>query len=485
MKILNKFLVASLLIMIVGNVNAQDENNPWAISAGADIVDFFPTGADQDRPSRAGERGNLFEEFFNAEDHWNSVPTLSYVNVSRYIGKGIVVGANATINEIDRFGGQPANDLEYVALDGEISYGFKKLLKSKWLDPYVQIGGGYTWLENQGSEGLRGFGTANGGVGFRFWFNENVNLGVESVFKQDFNDNEDNQTINTPARAHFQHLIGIGVAFGGRDTDRDGILDKNDSCPNVAGLPQFNGCPDTDGDGIEDSKDACPTVAGFAEFNGCSDTDGDGIPDDKDACPKVAGINALSGCPDRDSDGIKDSSDNCPNEAGPRSNGGCPFEDTDGDGVLDKNDHCPTVAGIASQNGCPKVDAPVAASSQMSLDVLNDLNIQFRSVLFDNNKATIRSESYGVLNNVASIMQNYPNTVFLVEGHTDSRGSDSYNLNLSDRRAASVRTYLTGKGLSNSRIQSRGFGEVRPIATNETETGRQTNRRVELSIISQ
>ena len=82
-------------------------------------------------------------------------------------------------------------------------------------------------------------------------------------------------------------------------------------------------------------------------------------------------------------------------------------------------------------------------------------------------------------------MQNYPNTVFLVEGHTDSRGSDSYNLNLSDRRAASVRTYLTGKGLSNSRIQSRGFGEVRPIATNETEAGRQTNRRVELSIISQ
>jgi hypothetical protein len=67
--------------------------------------------------------------------------------------------------------------------------------------------------------------------------------------------------------------------FGGKDTDGDGIYDKDDACPEVAGLAQFNGCPDTDGDGIQDSEDACPEVAGLAAFNGCPDTDGDGIAD--------------------------------------------------------------------------------------------------------------------------------------------------------------------------------------------------------------
>ena len=82
-------------------------------------------------------------------------------------------------------------------------------------------------------------------------------------------------------------------------------------------------------------------------------------------------------------------------------------------------------------------------------------------------------------------MKEYTNTVFLIEGHTDDRGRDAYNLNLSDQRAASVLSYLTQRGISSSRLQSKGFGEARPVASNKTAAGRQENRRVELSIISQ
>ena len=521
MKHLNRFLIASFLIMTIGSVNAQDETNPWAISVGANSVDFFPTGANGGVPLRTGESASLFEELYNAQDHWNTLPSLSYITVSRYIGKGFVAGISGSINEIGRIGDRRTSiDLEYYSLDAELSYGFKELIKSKWLDPFATIGGGYTALENEVSSNVNGFVTVNGGVGVRFWFSDNINIFLKSQYKQDFQNDDDIVTtsvrdifVDQPIldtegepmlneageeitenvlvnqlteptgilnREHFQHSFGFGIAFGGKDTDGDGVSDKNDACPTVAGLEAFNGCPDSDGDGIEDSKDTCPTVAGIAEFNGCADSDGDGIPDNTDTCPTIAGIATLGGCPDADADGITDADDNCPNEAGPRANTGCPYPDTDGDGILDKDDNCPTVAGTAAQNGCAEPVIP-----QISVEVINDLNVEFKSVLFDNNKATIRRESYATLDNIASIMREYTSTVFLIEGHTDSRGSDSYNLSLSDKRAASVRTYLTGKGIPNSRIQSKGFGEVRPIASNQTEAGRQENRRVEVSIISQ
>ncbi len=79
-------------------------------------------------------------------------------------------------------------------------------------------------------------------------------------------------------------------------------------------------------------------------------------------------------------------------------------------------------------------------------------------------------------------MKEYPNANFHIEGHTDSRGSDSYNLNLSNERAASVRTYLTTIGISGARLTSEGYGETRPVESNKTAAGRQANRRVEISL---
>jgi len=110
------------------------------------------------------------------------------------------------------------------------------------------------------------------------------------------------------------------------------------------------------------------------------------------------------------------------------------------------------------------------------------LNDYSKTILFDYDKATIRKESYSALQSIADIMKEYPNTKFLIEGHTDSRGSDAYNMKLSKERAASVHDYLVNIGMDDDRLRSEGFGEERPIATNNTAAGRQQNRRVEISL---
>ena len=468
MKHLSKFLFAALLVLGFTAANAQDENNPWAIGIGINAVDFFPVGED-------APLGDYFKELYNVNDHWNILPSISRISVGRYVGSGFSVEAAGTINKIDKIGDIAANDLAYYGLDGMISYSFRNLLNGPggWADPYLGVGGGYTWLDetrnieapsnfnnNSGDLSTIGVGTANGTAGLNIWFTENLALTAQTSFKYVLEDNY--------GAKHFQHSVGVKFTFGGKDTDGDGIYDQNDECPETPGLAEFNGCPDTDGDGIEDRKDDCPNVAGTAEFNGCPDTDGDGIPDPKDDCPTVAGLQSLNGCPDADGDGIKDSEDNCPNEAGPASNNGCPFVDRDGDGVLDKDDQCPDVAGTKANNGCPEV----------TVEVMQSLNQYSEAILFDLAKSTIRQESFPTLQSIADIMKEYPTADFHIEGHTDSQGSEKYNEGLSRERASSVKNYLTTKGIDGSRLSSEGYGELRPIATNKTAAGRQLNRRV-------
>ncbi|WP_310993334.1 OmpA family protein [Aequorivita marina] len=458
MKHLNRLLVAAILFMGIGVANAQDENNPWAVEIGANAVDVYPVGTSDNGRIPASLRGEIFDEYFNANDHWNILPSVSRLAISRYVGSGFVFTAAGSINKIDRLGDGEANDLSYYGADGEIKYSFKEALGSSWFDPSIGLGGGYTWVDDIG------FGTGNAMLGVKFWFNEYLALNLQSTYKHSFED--------TYGITHFQHSAGIVFQFGGKDTDGDGIYDKDDECPETPGLAEFNGCPDTDGDGIEDRLDECPNTPGLAEFNGCPDTDGDGIPDHLDECPTVAGLAELNGCPDADGDGIADKDDNCPNEAGPAENDGCPWADRDGDGVIDKDDQCPDVAGTVANNGCPEV----------SVEIIKQLNEYSKTVLFDLNKSTIRKESYGALQSMVDIMKEYPTASFHIGGHTDSSGRDSYNMKLSKERAASVKDYLVTIGMDGSRLSSEGYGEEKPIATNKTAAGRQQNRRVEISL---
>lgn len=116
----------------------------------------------------------------------------------------------------------------------------------------------------------------------------------------------------------------------------------------------------------------------------------------------------------------------------------------------------------------------------------NLLSVTFKGdVTFDTNSTEIRPELYTEINRVARILNQYPDTLISVEGHTDNRGSDEYNLKLSQRRADAVKTLLTLRGVAADRIDAYGYGKTMPIASNDSETGRQMNRRVEIRIVPQ
>jgi outer membrane protein OmpA-like peptidoglycan-associated protein len=350
--------------------------------------------------------------------------------------------------------------VSWYNVDGTVQYSFRTLFKNKqfWFDPYVGVGGGMYWLDDEGA------GTFNSNVGINFWFSDRFALTLDTTHKAAFDDS--NLDL-------MQHRLGIKLSFGGQDTDGDGIYDKYDECPEEPGLEEFNGCPDNDSDGIPDKDDACPNRAGLAEFNGCPDTDGDGIDDTKDECPEVAGTMANNGCPDSDNDGLIDKADDCPNEAGPTENNGCPWPDTDGDGVLDKDDQCPEVVGTMANNGCPEVTE----------EVQNELNEYAKTINFETGKSTITEDSQEALQAILTILDEYPNARFTVEGHTDSVGRAESNQKLSDDRASAVYNYLKSNGVSSSRLEVKGFGEEKPIADNNTKAGRAKNRRVEINLI--
>ncbi len=453
MKHLSRFLVALLLVVGFSNVKAQDSNNPWQINVGINAVDFFPTNDME----AAGLTGKWFDEYFNV-NHYNILPTLSTISVSKYVGDGFSVGVRGSVNKIEKYGDQSRDDLTYYGFDGTIKYNINELYNMGKFDPYLEVGGGYTWIDDIGA------GTLNGGLGFNYWFSDNLALNVQSTYKHAFEDY---------LAPHFQHSVGVAIKFGGKDTDEDGIFDKDDACPDVKGLPEFNGCPDTDGDGIEDSKDDCPDTAGLAALNGCPDADGDGIADAKDDCPNVAGSAAMNGCPDTDGDGITDAKDNCPNEAGPSANKGCPWTDKDGDGVLDKDDRCPEVAGVADNQGCP----PIPKMTETHINKLNNLAT---AVYFNSGKDSFTAETFKILDEIAELIRPFTDSSFKIEGHTDSVGSNSLNQKLSDKRANAVMAYLKTK-VSNS-FTAKGYGESNPIASNKTRKGRAQNRRVEIKL---
>ncbi len=467
MKHLNKVLVT--LLMFAGlSSQAQDSNNKWAISFGANAVDGG-------RVSAASKIEDQFSQYFDAKAYWSIIPSVSALSVSRYVGDNFSFGVTGSVNKINKLVGERltipgdypvANpgDLMYYGVDGVIKYSFMNAFKSKVFDPSAHIGGGYTFLGDASA------GTVNGGLGLTLWFTEQVGLSLTSTYKYSF---DDTRTPNVDVATHMQHFAGLTFKFGASDKDGDGIYDKDDTCPDVAGLKEFNGCPDSDGDGIEDSKDSCPNEAGLAEFQGCPDTDGDGVADKDDACVDVFGLKTLNGCPDADGDGVTDKSDKCPDVKGPKENAGCPWPDRDGDGVYDKDDKCPDVKGTVANKGCPEV----------SDEVMKKLNDYAKTILFDSGKSSFKQQTYPVLEAITAILKEYPNSNFSLEGHTDSDGKDAANQTLSENRAGAVKDYLIEKGIASSRLSSKGFGETMPIDSNKTKAGKANNRRTEVKLV--
>lgn len=270
-------------------------------------------------------------------------------------------------------------------------------------------------------------------------------------------------------------LIGLGGHWvtgteWGYDFDGDGIYGKRDLCPQAAedydGHEDFDGCPDldNDGDGINDAEDECdntPEGISIGE-DGCpdDDLDGDGIPNKYDKCPEDP----------EDRDRFEDGD-------------GCPDIDNDKDGLVDTVDKCPNEPenknGFLDEDGCP--DDP-----NEKVVIAKNKIIITEPVYFATNKATILDQSFEILDEVARVLSENPQiTLVRIEGHTDSRGKDEYNQKLSQKRAESVRKYLIGRGIDRDRLEAVGYGEVQPIADNETQEGRAKNRRVEFTIVEQ
>lgn len=459
MKHLGKVLILSIFILSFSYTAAQDRNNPWALSIGANAVDFYPVGAPP-------PQGALFEQFFHAEDHWNIPYAFDKLSVIRYIGAGLSGKIDGSINKIKKYGAERFDQSKrYYSLNGGINYSLGQLIHKDndgWFDPYLGAGLGATWIQEKAAF------TGNVELGFNLWASDKIGVEIGTVYRGSLNHNNSDYS-------HFQHLIGVKFAFGGKDSDGDGVYDAYDDCPNEPGLKEFNGCPDTDGDGIPDKDDECPNDAGIPQFNGCPDFDGDGVPDKEDECPEEPGLKEFKGCPDTDGDGIPDKEDDCPNKAGPQKNNGCPWADKDGDGVPDHQDKCPEIPGSKVNQGCPELPTQ---------KVINQLNEYSKSITFALGKATINKNSEKILKAIAEEMKKYPNVHFHLSGYTDNTGSPSINLKLSKQRATATLTYLIKEeGVHADRLSAKGQGASNPIASNKTQEGRHKNRRVEIEVI--
>ena len=456
-----------LAVLMSTTINAQDKNNPIAVTLGTNAVDFFPAnipGMVTNQPY--GDSTGWYDEFFNA-DHYNMMPAINSLSVGGWLGKGFVLQGDLTFNNIEKIGDIEGMDDFYMSFAASLKYDISRLTGS-WGDfePYVSAGGGYVKIgDNNGA-------SIDGGAGINYWFNDKVGVTLNTRYKHTLNSEDVHVSNPDVVLQHWQHALGFMFKFGGTDTDKDGVYDKYDACPEVPGLEKFNGCPDTDGDNIIDSEDRCPEVAGLETLQGCPDADGDGIADMDDRCPNERGTAANKGCADTDNDGVVDIDDECPKQAGPKENKGCPWPDADNDGVFDKDDACPKHAGPASNNGCPV----------LSEDLINEMHELFGQIFFEFGNAEFRREVPEKLDRIAEIMEAHPSYTYLFSGHTDSVGSKKRNQELSEERSMAVKNYLAAQGIDAAKMETEGFGEEKPIQSNQTQKGRDKNRRVELTI---
>jgi outer membrane protein OmpA-like peptidoglycan-associated protein len=360
----------------------------------------------------------------------------------------------------------------------------------RFLGPYLFLGGGAARISYGDRPGVVGpalgtagatydqnftMGTLDFGGGVKFWLTDALGLRLEG------------------RRLH--HMViggGITLALGAkpRDTDRDGVPDRKDKCPDtpLGAKVDANGCPlDSDGDKVFDGLDQCEgTPAGCqVDARGCPiDTDGDGVCDGVDACadtPKGATVDA-KGCPaDSDGDGVFDGLDQCP--ATPKGATvdakGCPT-DSDGDGVFDGLDQCPgTAPGLkVDPQGCP------IEVSDRETELLDTGMIRLEDVHFETAKADILPIDMPRLDVVGQVLSKWPELKIEIGGHTDARGSRPYNQRLSQARARSVLDYLVKKfpDLKPDQFTAKGYGEDRPIAPNNGEPNWSRNRRVEFVV---
>ncbi len=349
-------------------------------------------------------------------------------------------------------------------------------------NPYLYAGGGALYYEHErrpvGAAASRTNGWAGIvplGVGAQFMMDSKVAMDIHGGYTLAFKDGL-TSLLPTKQGSYWSALVGFMVVGEDEDTDpdRDGLTTKEEK--RIRTDPRN---PDTDGDRLTDGEEV--RRYGTDPLN--PDTDGDGLSDGDEV--RVYATDPLN--PDTDRDRLLDGAEVLTYKTNPLK------PDTDGDGLTDGDevltyktdplnpdtDGGTVPDGVEVRRGTDPLNPADDIPKKESLAVEIGKPIVLEGLVFEFNSAKIRPVSEPVLQNALTIMKENPTIQVEIHGHTDNIGKASYNLKLSQARANSVRQWLVDRGVDPGRMATKGFGFVRPIAPNDTEEGRQKNRRIE------
>ncbi len=410
------------------------------------------------------------------EEGFTIAPSIGYYNMDNH--RSVDNSTAFSLGLGYQFGNPWAIELVYVNADSETTSGsdidvdqyrldgLYHLEGSDLLTPYLAAGVGTTDFSSGPNNAL-----INVGGGLKYALNDSLALRADVRL---INDTEDHEFDNlTTVGLHYV----FGVKDKVQDTDNDGVIDTNDQCLSTpSGVSvDAKGCAlDDDKDGVANHIDQClNTPSGVSvDVKGCAlDDDKDGVANHIDQClntPSGVSVDANGCALDNDKDGVINSLDICPNSAAGAKvdTKGCALDD-DKDGVINSLDMCPNSAAGA------KVDA------KGCYVVLEEAKTISLDVQFANNSVLIDPKYYAQIEEVADFLTEYPEADAVIEGHTDDRGTESYNQALSEKRAQAITDVLINSfSISQDRISAIGYGEEKPLVSNNSAENRRVNRRV-------
>jgi len=363
-------------------------------------------------------------------------------------------------------------------------------LKRAWGWPYLSLGGGASTLKLSGGGAKDTQGNAEAALGIQLWLNDAIGVRVEGRDIAWISQSD----VGSPKSNDYVFGAGLTFAVGAkpRDTDADGVPDRQDACPNTVHGAKVDtkGCPiDSDGDGVPDGIDQCAgtPVGAQVDPKGCPiDSDQDGVADGLDKCPGTpvgARVDSV-GCPiDSDQDGVADGIDRCPGT--PKGctvdSAGC-IRDADGDSVCDALDLCPgTPRGVkVDAHGCP------VELGELEQELTDTGVMRLSDFPFPAGSAEITAEAKRRLDLVGAVLVKWPQLEFEIAGHTDNKGAAKTNQKLSEDRAKAVRSYLlqTFPALAGGHFVAEGYGATRPVVPNVSPEAMARNRRIEFVVLN-